>query len=353
MLEKIHIFLNDYPFIGIIISIIIIVLMMTYLSWNKCSTYVHENFNITTVPVTVSGLPKCDVNTDHVFYKNYNNKNVNFKCNYNGIEYYLSNVKESVCGDKQPTDCINTIIVLIPVTEIKDALNVYLKTVKVNMDKCNSNKRIDCLSALPESHSEDAVNKCNDNYKGCNVDKSYQHDFKIKLLNGLNSDTDGSIRRTYAMIGNLNDGVVNGSSRETVLNQFLYYNNGINLLCGDSFNYIKPPKYYSQSYAEVVIIETPIDVNSSIVGGSNSNIKVKIRFNTQETNVSKNEKGENIYTPVKDANGNIKMKASYVGICDNNNICKLSTEKSYPRICLYDDIMDGHVLEFEPELSNY
>jgi hypothetical protein len=205
---------------------------------------------------------------------------------------------------------------------------------------------------LPENSSEEAIKKCDKIYNNCDINKSYYHDFKVLAVNKSNSDI-GNTRRTYVITGNSKVDPLNATRTETLLNQKLYYDKGINLLCGDTFNYINPDKYHNKDFAELVIIENVSDANSGIIGGPKNNPKIKIRFNTQDIGISKDKDGKEVYTPVKDINGNIKMKYSYVGICDTSKTCGLNNNKSYPRVCLYDDMFDLKVLEFEPVLVNY
>jgi len=296
-------------------------------------------------------MSKCDINTDNKFNMGFigHGKTVNFKCTYDGIEYYLANMEMTKCKNRQSNDCTLNVIVLIPVTEITQMLNEYLKSIRVNTEKCNSNKRIDCLAALSENSSEEQKNKCMITHKSCDINRFYYHDFHVSPVTQSNPDNELTKRRSYVITGNANPDRTENITH-TMLNQMLYYDYNINMLCGDHYNYKKQNS--NTDYVELVVIETSPPENGGIIGAKSDSLKVKLRFTTKDQMINKEKDGKITIVQIKDNIGNNKIKSIYIGICPNKTSCKLQNGKSYPRVCLYDDIFNTNVLEFEPILVN-
>lgn len=274
-------------------------------------------------------------------------KKLNFKCNIDGINYYLAQLPISECSNKLDFDCFTSTIVLIPEDVINSKLSSYFKTVQSNIDICNATYKIKCLNNLPLNAKQTEVDKCSTKFAKCNVDRFFIHDFNVTYVTG---DTDVK-KRKYLFKGTSTPNFDN-STTPTMLNQHLMYNKAIPTLCGDTFAYNGSTE---KEHAEVIVAERVMDSGSII--GSNSEIKVKLLFNTQKVVVGKDKKGLPVYMPWP-ANNPTK-EYTYVGICKDtkniNYICK-SGNFSYKRVCLLTQSEvatdDKRVLEFEPIIVN-
>lgn len=354
MLEETSRFLNNYPLIGIIIVIFIVFVIIYYTKQQNCANNKEH---------LIPNVSTQSINTDSVFHNTYvgKTKKVNFKCKYDGIEYYLASIKASDCSNVKTTvnnpDCGTAVIILIPVDDMKDLMKSYMSKLKLETEKCNSDKKIECLYALENSENKDNTNideakkECEKPSPLCDHKRFYIHDFNVIQVTSTTPDPNNgkeSLERRKYIIRGTGAPLIEGSTYPTILNQYLYHDKSINLLCGDDYNYGATPS--EKEYAELVVIEKENTNTGGIIGGSSNNIKVKLRFNTKVQIVSTNKEGKTVYVPLFDDRGKVRTKQSYVGICPNNKTCKLINGKSYPRACLYDDILDINVLEFDPIL---
>jgi hypothetical protein len=371
MLERISKFLNDNPLVGIIIVILIVIIILYYTPLilnNKChapnintnehmvpvvNPVVNPDRHVEPVHIINKNPPMCNVNTDNEFSAEFVGiaKTINFKCTHDGVDYYLANMKTTDCTNTNTNniECGNVVAILIPANDIKDLLSLYLKNIRVLKDKCNSNNKIDCLSIISDPNDENAKRACDKLYPVCENNRFFIHDFNVIKTNKPNADIDAvnSVRTKYIITGTAVPGI-EGTIYPTLLNQQLYHDKNINLLCGDYYNYGTPS--IPKEYAEIVVVEKDVTNTGGIIGGPLNAISIKLRFNTKIQAESKDATGKITYTPLMDNKGNPQLKQTYIGICTSNKTCKLSNGKNYPRVCLYDDILDTNVLQFTPIL---
>lgn len=355
MFNNISKFFDVNPLIGIIIIMFLIVILCCMMNNQSCGCNNNNNEHLTATskPVqqvqsqTSQPLPQCTSSVDVKFNASYvgPNKLVNFKTKINGKDYYLANVKLQDCELKQPEDCSNVAMVLIEKTDIDNMMQTYIKQMSIAKETCNSTKQIVCSHNLPTSASPEAIQNCNTPHPSCNQIRKFYHDFHVLEMT---DPTTASTTRKYIIKGtavpNIND-----SSYPTMLNQSLYDEKNVNLLCGDTFNYGQPnlPK----EYADIIIIERNILNDGGIIRGTGNDIRVKFRFNTKDQLVSHDKDGKQVLTPIMEPNdpfGKVKRIGTYIGFCPQATC--VSSGKTYKRVCLYTDIMDPSVLEFEPIL---
>ena len=273
-------------------------------------------------------------------------KRMNFRCNINGVNYYLAQLPLSECEKKLNIDCYNSTMVLIPEDVIKSKLNSYYETVKTNKDICNSSFKIKCLNKLMRP-TEEEINDCSKEVKSCDFERFFIHDFEVKEV----TNTEDSVRK-YLFKGTSTPDIEN-SITPSMMNQHLAYDKAIPVLCADSYAY--DYKKSIKEYAEVIVSEK-VSENTGIVG-ANVPIKIKLMFNTRSVLVSKNQKTNlPVYTPWPPSNP--KKSYTYVGVCkDSANLmtCK-NGNMEYMRLCLiYPDEVNSEsntILEFEPILIN-
>lgn len=338
MLENINNFFNDKPILGVIL--ILLLLWVVYYIYS--GNFVFEHMD----PVI---LPKCTINDDQQFNSQYvvQSKILNFKCTIGGIDYYLACVKMSDYTVQPPQDtdnprpdCTQSMLILIPTSEITTMLTQYVSDLNVAERICNSTLKIRC-----EADNQSDKSSCQDTYPSCKQPRMFIHDFTILDITPEHSDS--MTLRKYIVKGTALP-TLNGQSSPTMINTFLLGDNGINIVCGDVISYGSPnvPK----QYAEIVISEKSTSGNGGIIN-NNSTLKVKFRFNALQQLMS-DLNGVKKRTPIVDqCTGEQKTKPVYLGICDQNRTCTKGSNV-YPRVCVYDDILNPNVLEFEPYIAN-
>jgi hypothetical protein len=329
ILNKLNIFLSERPIIAIIIIVVLLVLIYKMSYTNSYHNDISEHMD--------QILPQCTVNTDQKFNNDYIKKSrmLNFKCNVKGIDYYLATVKMSdytVNNSTSSKDCKQSMLILIPVTEIKTMLDSYLKDMSTAEQICNTTMQIQCNANNPK-------NPCPETYDICKQTRFFLHDFNI--IDVTPSDADFSkVNRKYVIKGTAIP-ALNGQSSSTMINTFLIDEHGVSMVCGDTYSYGAPniPK----QYAEIIISERETTQNGGVVN-DDPNLKIKIKFNKLQ--YDKNDKqifntctNEPITKPV------------YLGVCDSTKTCSKGTN-TYPRLCVYDDALDPNVLEFFPYVVN-
>ena len=340
MIEKISIFFNNNPLLGIIIVILLVIIIWNLLkNTTKCQT--PEKLE------HLTQLPKCDMNTDHKFNTEFVGpmKLINFKTVYNGKEYYLANMEMTKCQNKETKDCANAVLLLLEKHDIENLMLEYKKDLDTTKDICISTNKILCEKELPVTASEEEKQKCLLSHSTCDQHRHFYHDFNVKEI--IQNTSDLAVRRKYIIKGSAIP-MKDGSVKPTMLNQFLYNDSNINLLCADSYNYgqLNLPT----EYAEIIISEKELTNDGGIIGGNH--LKIKLRFNTNVHIISKDTTGNDVFTLLIDnITGKPKTKASYIGICLDKT-CKTDSNKEYIRACLYDDIDNPNILEFEPILIN-
>lgn len=344
MIEEINKFFNDRPLIGLSLIILLILLLCFICNDNTNNKLEHLTSDENN---TQAILPMCTINTDQVFNSEFvgASKVINFKCTIKDVDYYLTCVKTSeyeVDNPENKPDCTSAMLILVPAEEINTMLGQYSTDLETAEMICNSTMKIQCQQdTLPGAEEE-----CQEQFEICKQPRLFLHDFNV--VNASIKEYDPMVVRKYIIKGTAAP-LINGVSSPTMFNQILYNDNGINFMCGDTYNYGQPniPK----EYAEVIIIERNNEGSGSIIGGASS-LKVKLKFNTI-LQLKKEDTDENVsYIPAIDqCTGKYKTKPSYMGICGMNKTCT-KNGKTYQRVCLYDDILGGNVLEFEPIVVN-
>lgn len=330
MINEMTIFFNKNPVLGIILIGVLFVLLY-YITQKHSSEHLDQVTNI---------LPQCTINTDQNFYNEFVEQShvLNFKCNVKGIDYYLASVKKSdyttnVKADAP--DCVQSMLILIPATEIQTMLQDYLNQMKTARDICNATTKIHCNNK-PGS-------ECPETYDVCNLPRFFLHDFNVIDVSPQNPDYTKNFRK-YIINGTAVPSL-NGISSKTMFNTFLLNDSGVNMVCGDTYAYGAPnqPKHFAE-----VIISERIAGNSGGVVGSDSGIKIKIRFNALQQLISQ-QNNKTVRTPLIDTcSGEPKTRPVYLGVCLTETCTK--ENNTYPRICVYDDISDPNVLEFSPAI---
>lgn len=340
MFEEIINFLNDRPLVGILIIVIIIYLLIdSHMTCNKkisCNKNEHLDGTVTNQTYLL--------NNDDKFNESYvgPTKTVNFKCTINNVDYYLANMKTTECTNITlgPTECTDAVMLLVNVDDINQMLVDYLKKININEQKCISNRKIDCINTASNDTDK---KKCDIDEPSCKETRMFYHDFNVMQI--FEKDFQNVAGKRKYIIKGTSIPKFNGIKYHTMINQHLNYDKNINLLCADTYNYgnVNFPK----EYAEIVVVERELKNDGGIIGGAGVNIRIKLRLMTRVVISSADDTGKITYTPLMDNTGKPRMKVSYVGICPNTS-CKHANGKTYPRICLYDDILDPNVLEFEP-----
>lgn len=316
MINTINNFFNDNPIIAILL--ICILLLALYNNLNKSSEHMEDIPKI---------LPKCTVNDDQLFFSQYATTNgtiLNFKCNIKGVDHYLACVKMS--EQKELIDCAQSMLVLIPAVEMQTMLDNYLNDIKTAEKICNSSLKIKCEQTVQSSESGSI---CSDTYDSCKQPRFFLHDFNI--IN-VNPTDDHTILRKYIIKGTAIP-LMNGHKLPTMFNTFLFNEHGINMVCGDTYQYGAPniPK----QYAEIIINEK---INDQTGGQT---LKIKIKFDALQQLISDKKR-----IPIFDqCSGEHKTKPTYLGVCEGHS-------GQYQRVCVYENIMDPNILEFTPTIVN-
>ena len=352
MFNDISKFFDNNLLYGIIIIICLCIILL-YIINNKSHCPIKNEHMTSSIQ---QPLPKCTNSPDIKFNASYvgANKLINFKTTMGGKEYYLANVKMSECYPNDQTDpsklkdlkdaddCNHVAMVLIEKSEIENMMQTYNKNLAIAKDTCNSSKKITCEHNLSHTPTPQDIQKCNIPDPSCNQHRKFIHDFNVIELIDSNF---ASPMRKYIVKGTAVPNV-NDNAYPTMLNQSLFDEHNVNFLCGDTYNYGHPN--LSKDHAELMIIERDILNNGGIIHGTGNEIRIKLRFNTRDQLISQDKDGKKILTPIMDSDGKVKKIGSYVGVCQNQQ----KTCKSYHRVCLYTDIINPNVLEFEPILAD-
>lgn len=261
------------------------------------------------------------------------NKKMNFRCNINGINYYLAQLPISDCEKTSQLDCYNTIAVLIAENKINSALLDYEDTINTNIKKCN----FDLHNKYPKKYS------MGEQIESCNIDRFYIHDFNVTdVTNIANTTTINNNIKKYLFEGTSVPNT-NNSISPTMLNQHLLNEKIVPLLCGDSFAY-KGSKL--KENGEVIVSETK---------KNNGTITIKLIFNTSSL-MKQTVNGVDVYK--KWPLDNPTKYFSYVGVCNNESNYMFKCKNGnieYKRLCLIsgDNVNTNNtILEFEPILVN-
>lgn len=345
MIKEITKFFNEKPIFGIIL-VILLLFTVYYISQPNTAS---EHMDQVTQPI----LPKCTISDDQQFNAQFvkQSRILNFKCTIKGIDYYLACVKMSdyIANNPNKTpDCSQSMLILIPATEIQtmlnDPVNGYLAQMKLAEDVCNSTLNLTCKAT---AQTDSAKSECSDTFSDCVLPRFFLHDFNVVDVTPSNADVSTTLRK-YVIKGTAIP-ALNGQSSATMFNTFLINEHGINMVCGDTYSYGAPniPK----QYAEVIIIEKTASNTGGVVN-ADPMMTVKIRFNALQQIISTDQNGVTKRTPIVDTcTGEQKVRATYLGVCNSTQTCTRGAN-SYQRVCVYDDIMDSNVLDFQPFVVN-
>ena len=323
---------------------LVIIAALVYCVWllmiyDPCE---YEGF---TQPTDTTAPPRDFVSRDELFYKTYVGRTriINFKCTYNGEDYYLANIPSSTCKNLGETECTQSVQVLIKQNDLKQQLSDYHRALHVQSEHCQLDVKLSCTS------------NCDKQIDACNYakDSTFIHDFIVQDLGftyGKDSSGATNSYRKYIVKGTT---PIDKASIPTLFNHFLNQTKNIPIVCGDS-----GPSSSQNDAANIVVIETPTQNTGGIIGGLNSPIKIKLAFNSPimiGTNPA----------PIIDQNKGIAQYGGklyntlYLGVCTSAILpksgqatCNTTGPQSltYPRLCLYSDITDKNVLDFEPVL---
>jgi hypothetical protein len=368
MIKKISQYLDSHPLISIL-AIIALIILIIYVRNYRCVDSEHMDGTLTASttsttpqPIVASsakdstgGQSDCVKNNDATFNAMFvgTTKLLNFKCSIKGKNYYLASVPVATCtndASSDGTDCMGSKMILIECDDADIQIANYIKTVKLNSEICNQTNRIKCIGNLPPNSSEELISRCSKVDPSCNPMRQYTTDFKVTEVQ--QTDPDKITRRHYNIFG-VSQPLLNDSSVPSMLNGHLYSDQGVNYLCGD-MNSSK-----DQSPVQITIIEKDIQNRGGIIGGLNAPITIKLRMNASQLLsavetitdpvTKKVTKKRNVVHTIDQKTGKKKTKPAYIGICDGAIECVMG-QKKYPRVCLYDDVLDQNVLEFEPIL---
>jgi hypothetical protein len=349
MLEQINEYFNNNRTIGLILAISLLVIVLWI--YNSCNCLVKESFgnndnnnsnNSNNSNNNSTQICNCSPPQDETFYSQYvlgHTNMVNFKCTYNGTDYYLANMKLSECSNQEQVDCMASVLVLMPVTEVNEKLTQYFKDIQTDSDICNTTNKIKCLSnyTSPTSEQEES---CSIPSASCTTKRMFNHDFNIIEAKSSSGSRKYLIKGTAVASRN-------SSLIPTLLNQSLYDSpdNVKNLMCSDQYDY---SPLNNPEFAEVSIIERLITNSGGVIGGTNP-LRIKLKFITRTYILSKDKTGKPIYMALSDpTTGKPTTRSTFVGVCPELT-CN-SAGKQYIRLCLYDESTNQNVLEFEPLL---
>lgn len=373
-------YINSHRQIFILIIVVLLVItIILYFSCNSCS----ENFGATEAPeslinnknvtlpfpvseeyIKIPNYPIQNDDTDIDFIKN--QSIVRFRTTIHGNNYYLMIVPISKCSVITQTDktmgCLNNTIALVDEKTVLQNISEYLDNLKDKGKVCNYQQYLQCKRSLsktskllnnsshlvisseqnmptqttfmPEQESESDTKmgmRCATNNPKCNLKQQYPIDFRIeKHITSLG-------KKKYAVRGidgnlNMDIGVsqyyLNLNMRAPIKNDTV-----VGTLCADS-------KEADNKKSNVLmdLMLTKILTNS-MVETETPRYKAKIRISIETTPAQFDEYGKQI------------RRHFFLGVC-KSNICKVS-DTTYARACLFTDLLDQNVLEFEPIVIKY
>lgn len=395
MIDQIIEYINVHPVIFILI--ILILLFIIYMLYN----YHEESFitetsstnlgGINNTGVTNPALPTPNISISNVINPNTEllgnkNKVVRFRATINGKKYYLMVTPIAGCTNlisqsvpnvqsKQQvsilsTDCLSNVVLLVDEDTVFEGLTSYFNQLSDKEKVCNFQQSLDCnkkisqsaqviqsslpiqigpQTSLPTQESniigpttsenlmpgqETSHLFCPEEFPVCNQIRQYPVDFIIqKSIDSNNNQPNYFIKGISGKLG------IDTSAAPYYINQNtrsdVTINTPTSVLCADITD---PTTVFN---ASVDLITSKVENQNNIIGsGSNAQFKTKIRFNIPITPIQMNP-----YT------GKAITKSFYLGAC-KNNICTVSGI-NYARACLFNDIFDPNVLEFEPIIINY
>lgn len=342
MLDKIANYFNNNPIVAILLVLLVLIVIWR-LFRGSCGK--NEYLDPT---ISLNNLPKCDPNTDQEFYKEFvgSTKLVNFKCTYNGKEYYLASVKTTDCSNITPEqlsttlDCPGVALVLLDKLDIDSQVKQYLIDLENDTKICNFKKNLECTSNKSEE------SKCQSEYQECKSQRFFNHDFIVTEIIQQPTVTGIPPRRKYIIRGTAQP-LRNGKSHISMLNQHLYEEQGINFLCGDDYAYGSDQS--KNRYTELHIVEKPKTTQTNILGDDTNkfvNLIMLTHVFVEGVDPKTNKKTIN---HLYDQNNTPRLMTSYVSACEGK-LCTING-RDYVRVCLQGDPLSLSILNFEPVLS--
>lgn len=228
--------------------------------------------------------------------------------------YYIATQSLTQCTDASNLPgCVSNILVLVPENKVNEETLRYTNDMNINQQVCNYKK------TLQNGQNTNSANICTNNvtlYPECNVTKQMPYDFVVSKVNAKPN--------IKFVIQGVTAETNNGRNSLPV---YINKATGKNELCADAL-------YFANKYVEVDLVSTRIENNGGVIGGLTPEIKTKIRFKVTET-----------------INSAVVTNTLYVGKCINKS-CTMDNA-SYMKLCLYSDILDPNVIEFQPIAKTY
>lgn len=398
MFNQIIKYINTYPVIFALIVLLLLLIIYRLYTCTHSEKFTNSNQSIqvntilgNTVPISQGGvnnigvtnpalpqlheaikdeMPKIDLN-QYLLGDKY--KLVRFRATINGKNYYLMISPISQCSNlytppnmvhpnpvKNPKDCSTNVVILIDENTAMLYLNDYLNQISDKEKVCNFQQTLSNRRATQTIQSSQLFNISNANdlmpgqttphlttemcpemeqYPGCRLIKQSPIDFIVTLTNPFSvSETEDQQNQQQpiryfiqGVSGPLN---IDTSNIRYFLNQ--NFNNDpsvVNTLCADAVSRTDP-----KIVVDLVTTKQTNDHNNII--GYDSGLRTRIRFNI-------------IVRPLRlDPITNRAITQSfYLGVC-RNNICTFNGA-NYARACLFKNMLDPNVLEFEPIIVQY
>lgn len=391
MFDNIAQYINNNPIIFILLIIILLLIIFKLYS----NSYINEGFNVsnpalnppTPAPIAVSEGNTCACPVKYITPETPTrptvmtptmelvsvagtgyNRVVRFRTRINGKYYYLMVMPRTSCTNLASSniinpqsndagyDCLYNVIVLVEETSALANVNNYVAQINDNQKVCNFQKALECNRRLSEQTNVPASEQlycfnpnnvltetnapCVQQYPDCRILKQTQIDFLIqKSPYSQNGSQQFLIKGISGQLG------IDSSAANFYLNQ-----DASSGKAGDnSFTTTVVCADYAINntiYTVVDLIPGRAFVSSDVtnmMNGSTSNndLRVKIRFNLP------------LMPPQLDINTNKAItRPFYLGAC-KNNICTLSDGSSLARCCLFNDLLNSNVLDFEPIIIQY
>lgn len=295
---------------------------------------------------------------------------VRFRATINGKNYYLMIAPISQCSNlytapnlihespiQNPKDCATNVVILIDEDTAMQNLNDYLSNINDKEKVCNFQQNLACSRGTSQStiqssplllDSSPQTNNlmpgqttphltsetCPEEYQSCKIVKQSPIDFIVYLSNPFTA-SEITYHHRYLIQGVSGPLNIDTSNIQYYLNQNANANGQlpVNVLCADIFN-------NNDANTIVELATTKQTTCNNNIIGYDSGLRTRIRFNL-------------VVSPIQlDPNtGRVVTRPFYLGSC-RNNTCTFNGA-NYARTCLFSDMLDPNVLEFEPIIVHY
>lgn len=298
------------------IVVLLLIILLLVVLWNMYSCIqIDEGFENTQT---------CIDHKDKKFKSQFegSSKVVNFRCNIDGKDYYLTSMPVLSCekSDEKDIDCANNTLVLIPADEATRNLEKYLLDLKTNEKICNASKKITCESSQPSDEKS-----CGSEFEECKPKRKYVHDFVITEFIDENTKNKNGVRN-YVIKG------ISSTDSKDATN--VYASN----IMHDTTKYVCANREFADNDIKLIALDDQKVTNGGIIGGPENKFTVKLAFHYQK------KFGKALAFDGSDP----IMGTSYLSVCKNNK-CK-SGNSEYLRVCTTENITDANVINFEPLL---